>query len=279
MRDSAAGETLSPAQLEELPINYTIPFDWGSFKVTEAANQAYQFTPLRQGVQRGNVDVDSEASSYRVNIRLLAPSEIPSSPFGRDDGHLFGHVAYSNDGINMTLGFRQSRTESIDHLMEMFQEVTGATEEQLEEILDDETEESMAEHLQEQAPQLMVHTMCAMIENMTANAFDAKLSEESDRKLRRAVAGKSLGGVAIGGLLVVAGSPDVFWESLGGFYALLGVTGGQRELKQYLRNAPDRRERIEEASSQLAEAVTSEIHETFCTAHFDAEMNQLFENS
>ena len=276
--EGLSGSTLAMAQTE-LPIRYTVPFEWGTIRVTEAAHEAYLLTPLREGVQKG--DIAPEARPGYVDVRLVSPEEVPESSQGANrDLHIFTLLHEERLGIHA--GFSQSVAESPKSARNLLQDIYGAEDEEFEAIMEDfeSSSEDLPEELAErqQLSQLLVHSLSGAIPQPVINSYsDIERSESNRKALRRATVsgGVMLGASGVGALVVgpVMGLSLVA-EAIFGTYATAGFWIARRYMKAYLGGASGREQKIADEAEQLARAVSDDIHETYCLAHFDYENQQ-----
>jgi hypothetical protein len=274
----AYAEAMVMAQTE-LSIRYTVPFEWGTIRVTEAAHEAYSFTPLREGVQQG--DIDSEDRPGYIDVRLVGPDEIPESSQKESRGlHIF--TLLHEERLGVQAGFSQRTAESPESARSLLQGTVGVDDEEFAEMMADfesPSEDLPAElAMSQQMSQLLIHSLSEAIPRPIIKAYsDIERSESNRKALKHAtVSGGIVLGAAGGGALIVGPvmGLNVAGEIILGAYATTGFWIARRGMKAYLDGASEREQKVAAEAEVLAQLVSNGIHETYCLAHFDYENQQ-----
>jgi hypothetical protein len=122
----------APGLSPETQFKYAIPYEWGRFYVTQEADQAYGFVPLRGGVIKGAaIDQIPEVHAPVVtDITLMTPQELQglhagqgllSRPLSRPNGLCSARI--SEGSIELYLALHQDTNATQDELLSDLREM------------------------------------------------------------------------------------------------------------------------------------------------------------
>lgn len=291
----------------EPPIQYTLPFRWGTLRVSEAAHQAYGFTPLVEGKIDGShnelkLEEEEEAAKLRVDVWMLSPDELRAIPAlgdaPEDESKLITVQRVHPEGVAVVQGLTKDRSQtemSLKESMEndarsMFSEIFGEDID-LEEI----TAENMMlpggitleELIERNITQQMMQVLCSGLSLTTGNAIRRWIKHDSNEyalnKINRA------GKIAlIGTGLVLAGTTAVTMDTPGNLdnimaasFTLGFLASNFRDLRKHLRSYMKAIENAEPLIYRQAELFTqklaSDIANAYSTEYFDEQNKGLLE--
>lgn len=251
----------------DIPVQYAIPYDWGVLHVSEKAHKAYELTPFRP-TQAGGLS-EEEATAYDktrspLHISLLAPQEIgltPKTDFRALEVHIdCGFSQREGASLNVGFGVTAAVINGSPEVHKLF--VTSN-------MCDGYIENRGAQHI----AHALVHTVCSTRQILVANhdIRDAVKVQEDQNKLKKAAFGLVVGAVALGGTEAILGADHFHINPLVLLPALVWTAGAAWRAKgngdKYLDNKI--KGRYDLRAQQDARQIESDIHETYCAAHFN----------
>jgi hypothetical protein len=270
----------------EFPMHHHIPFEWGTFQVSEAANAAYGLVPLSPNQERGPFDTSQQEKKAvpSTNIYLLGPDEmlvnfglgiITSQP-SFDEKGVSIHVSLSN-----TLDGMREKVEGFLDGAEA-EDVEGSGLEEIYEAVQDFIVDDDSTRVEAALRQSLIHLLLLPIGNTTVQATKDWLRSDLNRsayKLMRNAAKATLGiPAAVGTMeLVTYGKIDPVQAAGIGAIILYGAVRVGSETKKYLKNEGVREAMLELPAAQYTDSVLNDIHEAYCSAHFDRQTSTLLE--
>ncbi len=273
---------------ENIPYEYGIPYEWGALHVSKKANEAYSFVPLREGVSKDEatlIDKDVE-TTFRTDVYLLSPQEFDELPIDDSPPEVAGTggglYEIHKDGISIKLALSQDKETAQQRLVES---VTELTEHNGGNINDVVTEHGIPfmESVGQDSVQNLVHEFSQLAHAVSEGAILDFCRAKADKKLlTRASLLGSTGLVGAGGMLGVGGAINGEVDTLSAVVAL-AYSGAYsyfagRSVKQYLGSTNEREQRFGVISGVHGARVAQDIHNTYCTRHFDDEAAKMFES-
>lgn len=275
-------ETLYPAQLHLAPdlepeISYTIPFDWGTFRVSEAAHQDSGMGPLNADTLEGSSPdmLDDPNRLFRTDIWMLSGDEVKEATSGSEEtpdepGNLLVHP--DGQGMSLIAWFDKGPKELASAMAEkMLGMADEANEDQLR---------NMEEQISQEVPQLFLAALGDSIERGIQPAIADLLRDRDSRRLYRALA--LFGGVSLagGGLVLGLGIPETVETKThvddflvaGGSLAVEGAIGVfylHQMRKRYLGSYRRVNQEAEADAGVLSRRIARQIYEAYSTDHFD----------
>lgn len=165
----------------ERPIQYTVPFHWGTLRVTQAAAVFYDLVPLVGGVVNGESDAlassPGESPPFRVDVFLLTPEQIDSARLapqvekGQDTilGWLMIHPVAELHSEGIAFGFAPSN--NADSVMELArQELSSAAQSDREGL----------EELRGTVRLYFIHSLSNVIEEVVKEVVPMYLSDGNE---------------------------------------------------------------------------------------------------
>ncbi|MEK7600272.1 MAG: hypothetical protein AAB462_04530 [Patescibacteria group bacterium] len=252
----------------ELPIKYTLPFDWGLFKITEDAYEQYGLTPLVEGFKSTDVPLESESFAKAV-IRVVGPSELPeqTDPTGE-----FYMQATRDKTVRVDTGFRNPST-FIRSMVDGQIAASGVE-------LDDDQVEELRDRFEGYKSQILIHTIAESVsENINSLYIEMIQREQKAIALRSSAV--VLGGVAavssVAGHNMLKASK---FSKTGNSAALIGALGvgayGMKKIMDSLGGS-ERIFEVLELTDELADFMGFDIYDAFSTDRFDERFSEIAE--
>jgi hypothetical protein len=275
-------ETAPPRNDVQEPIQYSIPYKWGDWHVSETAHDAYGLVPLTADVLPGYVSQDKTELRPNTQIFLVTPGElgIPEIP----SGGFFVRPILSKHGVEITIALGENAEELTSRLQEStlqaIGEHTGLDVDNLKRDAIDGDGVSLEENLKHAVPQMVMHNFVNALGQRVPELTTIWKRVEMNRKFAKRVA--AYGGVVLTGGAIVAlstitnhSADSNTMELLGLYY---GVEGGivYDMLRRHLRLANSKEHLLETQSKVYGDMVASDIHSTYCRDHFDRMLAQDF---
>ncbi|HEX5797930.1 MAG TPA: hypothetical protein VFX79_01120 [Candidatus Saccharimonadales bacterium] len=308
----SVSEVLYPVDLERSPevepsIKYTLPFEWGTFRVSEAADEAYGLTPLASGKIDGSSNEVSgdEVPTPRADIWMLAPSELdmadvlqaePSAQ-GVPVGAFVGARRHEG-GISVVCGLNKDRKTIETQFKQMFEdqarEALGDTLEDGEEIsaedmigLSGEQKGlSLAEIIERNTTQTIIQRLCAKqlptplsanIESWIRRASDLESLQHIGKQGKIALGAGAA--VILGGTLATLETPSPVDDITLALAAIAFVGMNFRKLNEllagHMRARDEAEDYIREFAFRGSMNITSDIYKAYSTEYFDRQFSGL----
>lgn len=272
--------TLNYDNLEAIPIEYSLPFSWGSVHVSEAANFAYDLQPVN-GSSIGNyseIPIRSK-SDPEVTVWILAsgevtdPRDLPSAVTVDDSedmplvqGLLPVSMWATQDSkkINVFTSFPNSSLAR-EEIFNGLREQIGVDHEDASFGFDGSDSVEAAKEVDQILSQSFIHVACDFIEQNLPQYF---LSHYRERDIKRQIRSvTALGAVgAVGAGYTAAGGPSTLMTGVAAASYGLATTYFQRqELKRYFLKKAALHEASRAIMAQNSAArISREIHDAYC---------------
>lgn len=275
-----------PIPETQVPIKHTLPFEWGSLRVSEAADMAYELVPLTANFIKGSGKEVGQSEILAINIWLLAPEEVPEEqwaelrPFG-DLTETWTTTSIDGKRIDIAIAHSKNRASisdvGISDMEELFAQASEATGIDLEDLLNSIEDEHGFNHedlVRRMVPTLITHATVAAIQVETELAVAKHIKNEMDNVVINKVSLR--GAVALGGAGVVL-APDIINGEgvstpsvvISGTLAGALLWLGRRDLKNFLWNRPVFDKSAERIAETRGFMVGQSVHEAYCPNHFD----------
>jgi len=263
------------------PIEYSIPFEWGTFQVTEKAHRNYGLIPL-----------------IPTNGPLAEAPSAPDLPFTTTVTLIAGEELEGNDIPSGAFGAAsQIRKKSIDTILVVGGNIDSLINTMINnssviisnlsgeeaEPNDIFTEEgiSLPDVIRQDFPQVIAHSIVKEAINPLSDSVHQWLSMEANKKSLRSVTALGATGLIGGGVLAGAfvalngshaGAESVIIPLA---YTSTYLFAARERLKRHLFSTTARGELAELAHLQALEVV-NDIHKAYCRKHFDDKANDFF---
>jgi|GEM_PF-5375742 len=277
----------APEANPETQFKYAIPYEWGRFYVTQAADQAYGFVPLKEGVVKGAAidELPQVRAPIVTDITLMTPQELQglhagqgilSRPTSRPNGLCSASI--TKDSIKLYLALHQDTSTTQNEILGDLKEIVEQHGGNIEDVVT-QSGVPATESLESAASQFLVHTLAEFTGNMVDAAASGTMIESMNRETAKKAAflggGAAAGSVGvIGASLLSKGEVDALSLGTSAFYltSLLGLS--YASLRNNFRSYTDHSFmlKIGGAAAMFANAISDDIHATYCTAHFDQQI-------
>ena len=264
------------------PIKYHIPFEWGSFSVTEEADRELGLVPLTADIVKGKVDTKiQDPEMPHIAITLVGPAEMPSDFSGNYPNAAAGILATRAvypDRIAITVGSTKSNEEIRQKVLTDFMESVDVDEDELAQTFTNEHGVPLTEVMHQEMPQFFVHALQEFMVEPVAQSVEEwtdKITDEKALKRITNIGGTALltTGVLVGAEVLNRDSDLMMAFTAAGLIAASGVTTYQ--LREYFKIYLETRRSMSLvsrfAAHNMGVVVAASIHDTFCTQHFDSQ--------
>lgn len=272
---------------EAIPIKYELPFHWGTVRVSEAADIAYNLQPI-DGVSLKNYS-EIPLSRYeakespRVNVWILAAGEVvvpeDSSLLELATDNIqeadtpdiklpFIGSRKNRKGLDVIASFPNSALTREATLQQLQQQ--GITAEDMHEEIGLQALDGMTteEAMDMSISQAFIHEVVHFIENTLPLQVEDHYREKHAKRQIRGITSLGIIGTFGAGYTAATGSPGVFTGIATGAYGAI-ATYMQRDIlrKHLLKSAS-----VERGMAFSAEAYTAriaaELHSAYCRGYF-----------
>lgn len=256
---------------QQFPIKYTLSFSWGQLKITEDAYENYGLTPLAEGFIKGDAPLDNGQLS-NVIVRIIGPSELPEES---DQEERMGFVIEDTIGSNIRLDIGYSNTK--EEQAEQLRSIVEARAE--EEHLTEQEIQELQEEYERDTSQEIVHSIVEAVEEGVVNSYVALVQRARTKRFVRnsvGVLGVAMSAAAVEAYgMRSASSSIVKAGSASSIAATFGI--GAHGLKSIIESFGDAQKinSITNDGRQIAAAAAANIHDAFCTDHFDQQAQEL----
>ncbi len=262
----------------ELPVEYTVPYSWGTLQVTEAAHQAYGLNPLVATTNsRSKTTTLPSDSAPHVDVLLIAPEEgedhIPPGAFAL-------RPTLHKEGVSLIVGFGNDRASLGEEfkrgLLGQLQMIANTDDEDILERVTNEDGVSALEALEHEVPQALAHGLAIGVKEGLENPLVSWERMQSNKKFLGFVA--RMGGLAVGGSTVILTSPNFVAPELPMTYgrlviptafAVSSLALNYRTIRRWLQTSDYREIAVQESAELKAMEVSTSLHQTYCRQHFD----------
>lgn len=258
-----------------LPVEYSIPFDWGNLYVTEAAHKAYGMVPLSPETVDGKPPTSTNsAATPRVDVILVGPEE-----YEHDDQSALVATKIYSGGVGMVIGFPAAQDEISKHLGASLGEKLAKMEEELPtEVMEEIKEHSIiptAEDIENDLPQMLAHQLAGVAEVPLAEGLETWFGKQGiDREYRKIVA-LGIGAIVAAGVEVTPGLAshnhlvNPIQIAFAGVLALVYLNLARTKLKTHIENGPLNQRIAKLTARNKAFMISYDLHNSFCRNHFD----------
>ncbi|MBI2008981.1 hypothetical protein HYS84_01045 [Candidatus Saccharibacteria bacterium] len=269
----------NPAE-RDLPIKYHISYPWGSLSVTEEADSELGLVPLTAEVVKGKAEAPAENPDRPyIAVTLVGPSETPPYMWEEVPGTTAGVWATKSvytGRINIAVGSTKSTEEIRQTVLAGIMETTGMDEEELAENIVEEHGIPLPEAVSQETSQFIVYALHAFMAEPVAQCLVEWSDRKADEKFIKSMT--KIGGVTLLTTAYLVGLEVAYHESdfvtattAAGLLTVSGLTAFalRDRFKRYLENKRDLSLVNEHVAHAMGVSVANDIHETFCTEHFD----------
>lgn len=137
----------------------------------------------------------------------------------------------------------------------------------------------ITEAISQDSSQVLIHVLCGLSSEVTKQATSAFLTVDSNKRALKRLT--MLGGAGLATAGIVLGINGAFHGEVSdlGVGAAMTYSGvysylARRSIRQYLRVADSRSRILDITASDYANRVAEDIHQTYCTAHFDQQAEE-----
>jgi hypothetical protein len=273
----------------DIDIKYTIPYEWGTLRVSEAADEAYGFVPLTAQIVKGNSDevlASDNKFNHRADIILMSPDEYREHEewdFDQTDEPVGIGVSIrtKKQQTLIKLGLTQDRQGMLRRVLKGLSEETGVDEDEIDAAFTSADDDIPAtEKIAHELPQDLIHAVCDSIGTAASTAAEQVLNQRQDRQALRRAAALGGTGLASAGVILGLGSydqvVDVETVALAGTYVTGFFGVAYSSMRQYLSQRYMAGRYNERLSYTAGQTVAESIHKTFCARHFDRQIAGLF---
>lgn len=249
---------MSEPEIPDQSIKYSIPYAWGTLRVTNEADATYGLIPLTPEAVAGDI-VTRKADDYRssrLEIRLAGPQELNQLGDMVGVSQWAGGVVMAkvdDEALKLTIGFVVGAEELAAPLIESSH-------------IDDAGNDVV--------PQILAHELAREIGTATASNITASENEKLNRRLRRQV--RRSGRIAIASTGTIVALDATIGDISPFTMALLGTAIiSQAVVYSRIR----RRAKVIEADMRPAHFITGlrlgaiaarDVHASYCRNVFDA---------
>ena len=267
----------------DVALKQAISFSWGTFRVSQAAQEAYSLTALQENViTKDFPEVGTAAIRPTVDIWLLSPEEIAAvAPEDRIVGpktdlsiRPIQRPFLHQNGVGLATGFSGDLNEVRESMKSNILENIGIDEEHLIVVTHEgESEVSIDEYLEHATPSFLVTELSKNIFNGLGRPLVEWQRKRGGERLLAKLRGAGMMALGANGLLL----GDAFIEPnlAAGDYALATLITGYLAAKAalYTRFYVKRQNENERAISLLALQktlqVANDVHTIYSVGHFD----------
>lgn len=253
-----------------LPLEYTIPYRWGSLQVTEEAHEAYGLIPLTLTVEADKHDELPKTNSS-IDLLIVGPDQLVD-----EDAKYQGRIMISStaktskDKIQIAMGLNGDLDTINKEIKSSLFGFLGVEELESTEAL------GLSEQLEHDTPQMIVHRFIDGIDEYLPLVYSVWAENNHNKKFIKSMT--TLGGIALGiptlqlaaiaATDLVIDTQSLLISSAASFGALLKV---RKEVKDKLTSSGSNEHMLRIASELATKVVCSDIHSSFCSHEFDSE--------
>jgi hypothetical protein len=275
-------------------IKYTVPYEWGRFRLSDEAVQAYGIAPLTEEYIRGDSPAALPIGSpftHVTDITLLGPGEadtlsdhfkeiIEQTPGGLDL-LIGGHVKKKDTQIWLALNM--DREQLSDSMISGLATQAHIESEQVDQYVADIQGVPITESIRHHSPQYLLQYICGGLQTALVELHEQRMKESVDRIIVGRTSIFGIGAVAVGGLMLSAEtiSHSVAPESMAltgavmAFYLALGRQKLKEELQAMRRAEPQ----IQIQSHIVVDRMVGEINRTFSPQYFSRTLDQMMQDT
>lgn len=252
----------------DFPIKYTVPFQWGQFKITENAYEHYGLTPLVEGFISSDAPLDTESHARSV-IRVIGPSEVPNLTNPTEATHI---QAIRGETVRIDIGYKDA-SSFIGYLVDRHLEREGID-------LDDFEADAQRQEFEDHRTQLILHFICDSVGENIAEPY-VELMQRERTKIASGSAAILIAGVsAVSSLVAYDMLKASKFSKVADSATFLGALGagvyGVKRIIEQLGGSEEMHE-VLDLSGGVAEMVATDIHDAFCTDRFDEKFTEIIE--
>ncbi len=275
----------SALRSEVLKIKYVLPFEWGTFCVSEGADRDYGLVPLTANKLPGKpYELTKKDETASVNITLVSPDELPEEvQTYRGEPGLWSDLAIEGNTINITTGYTRNVSAMRQEILDGISQISGFDEQEMQENLLTEDGVPLPEALEQNVSQFIVHMLAGSLRGPTAIGLRQAIEQETDRHFVRTAT--KLGGALIAATGAILGLDVVSAEplSIPNAMVLTGLSAAVVfSMRQHFKVYLDVKRRSSVLNEGLikgqAGRICADIHEAYCIHHFDRQAESMFSN-
>ena len=274
----SAPEPLKP----DVNIQYSLPFEWGSFHVSETAHNLYGLVPLLANPVEGYKPQSGDRPSTS-QIFLVAPGEMRTPELRPTEDYV--RPVIHKSGVDFVLSQGHLNAERMGEqvsasLLRAMPLIMGIDPEDFQANIEEiGITPDFLESLEDIQPQRIIHELTYYLSQEATSPVEAWLRTENAADFYKRLRWHSalyFGAAAVG--TTVSTIPNhltvtPFGATLGVGYVLLGANNARQTIKQRLKNE-NFREQLVRLNAKLITAQTADdIHRAYCRYHFNDEFN------
>jgi hypothetical protein len=280
--DGMYGERLTPEQFN-VPMQYSVSFEWGGLHVSEAAHNRYGFVPLTANLEPGLLQRD-ETEPPHTHIYLVAPGEL-DVPDEIESGKVIIRTGTDREGIDICVALGDDKNTAvkvvIDKEVDRIQQETGLDPSVILQRAVDKDQVPIEESIQNNINQFLLPIMCGALETFIAEAAEDGLLIELHREFYQKVKKLGLGVVTLMDVVLVG-----TWAQDAFRLPLLAIAEGSlltanfiafgAAMKQHLTMDPKFRRVAHQVANGYAHQVAQDVYCVFSREHFDQQLAENF---
>lgn len=269
---------------EAVPMEYTVPYDWGRLHVSGDAHSAYGMQPLTADILEGGSLRGYGLNPLNIDIFLLGPNQVPHSPDDDQAGDMYVTSRHLKRGVVVSIGLSNSQTELHTQLGELVaKSITENNNEPDIDITTVTTEDGIpiSEVLANNTPQMVAHLIAGVIQEEVSSSVEQWQTDIEARKAYRSISFTGASALVGAGIILapsfLVSNGVVRPEQLivPSIYAGVQLNSARAKLKRFV-TSQHRRQALSQFSANIIGTVAAEsVHHTYCSKHFDATTESL----
>ncbi len=270
----------------ELPLAYSAVFPWGNFHMSEKAEEEFGLLPLGPVIEGGQRITPDKDSSERIDVFVVATDELQDT----DTPQGF-HLPYRSSFYRRGIGIALTPIISREMVME---EINLDAEMLFEDLEESEEGEELPAGLKEQfaqfldekrddIPQFVIsHAITGQVGRAVTEISEERLSAEIEKTLLGRIKGGLISipistGIFLGTSHLIDGQINGVDLVIGaGLLGLQSITEFSR-LKRAVKESGQYYKRLPHLSAHLGRIAANNIHELYCSEHFNARFERTIE--
>ena len=259
----------------DVPMEYSVPFEWGDLHVSETAHQSYGLLPLTSDIRDGfypSLDVRPP----RSRVFIVTPGELGTPPVPEGEAfvkpilHKKGlevHVAMGDDKETAAKSYSQAMRDEIRRALD----IEDVDDEDFDRSVKDEEGITFGEQIEQNVTQYLVHGLYQELDNRVPAALRIWLRAEHNRIFLRDISAVGVGAAALAGMFVYLGVTDhsnLDLETASG-YLVAGLATTRFNVKRELQRSNRRELHFNKIAKRIGSSVAYDVHSVYCRDHFD----------
>ena len=257
-----------------LPLEYTVPYDWGSLHVSQEAHDSYGIMPFCPNViEGGQFDSSKQRPDPRLDVFLVGPKESQTQ-----GSELHSVSQIYKHGIGIAVAFPDNQVDLhqkiVSDLNFALSQLHEDAPKNILEYITDEDGIPAVESVEHDIPQLFAHTFASLSGLEMAAALETWINRYDSNRIYRQVKLLGAGGIVGAGVVL---TPALLADSHIGIgnlvipsvYLTTYWNLARLNLKRFFRNQEQKQEVAKLTSKVAGLQISDSIHKTFCSRHFD----------